>query len=155
VRVDPERFRADIQGLRAVAVNGVLTFHVWPEVLPGGYVGVDVFFVISGYLITGLLLRELERTGSISLVGFYQRRVRRLLPAATLTLIAVACAITLLPQSRWEDATVGIAASALVYRELATGIGNQSITSGPKIQVVLCSIIGRYLLKSSSTSSGH
>ena len=55
--------RADIQALRAVAVLTVLVFHVWPAAMPGGYVGVDVFFVISGFLITGVLLKDLERGG--------------------------------------------------------------------------------------------
>ncbi|BDZ48208.1 hypothetical protein GCM10025867_04490 [Frondihabitans sucicola] len=75
--------RADIQGLRALAVVGVLIGHVfgWPR---GGFLGVDVFFVISGFLITGLLLREYERTGRVSLADFYRRRVKRILPAAVL-----------------------------------------------------------------------
>jgi len=77
--------RRDIQGLRALAVVGVILDHLchWPD---GGFVGVDVFFVISGYLITGLLLREYEKTGTISFLGFYRRRVRRIIPAATLVL---------------------------------------------------------------------
>lgn len=89
--------RSDIQGLRAVAVALVLLFHAFPAALPGGFVGVDVFFVISGYLITGLLLRELETTGRISLPTFYARRIRRLLPAAltvtATTLIASAALV--------------------------------------------------------------
>lgn len=78
-------FRLDIQGLRAIAVLAVVAEHVlgWPH---GGFVGVDIFFVISGFLITGLLLRELDRTGTISFRGFYARRVRRLLPAAVTVL---------------------------------------------------------------------
>ena len=78
-------FRPDIEGLRAVAVLLVVASHVlgWPR---GGYVGVDVFFVVSGFLITGLLLREHARSGRISLREFYARRVRRLLPAAVLVL---------------------------------------------------------------------
>jgi peptidoglycan/LPS O-acetylase OafA/YrhL len=81
-----KRFRSDIQGLRAIAVVAVVLDHLihWPS---GGFVGVDIFFVLSGYLITGLLLRELERTGTISFRGFYRRRVRRILPAAALVLI--------------------------------------------------------------------
>lgn len=80
-------FRPDIQGLRAVAVLLVVASHVG-GVPAGGYVGVDVFFVISGYLITGLLVRELGGTGRISLREFYARRVRRLLPMALLVLAA-------------------------------------------------------------------
>lgn len=110
----PDRsFRSEIQGLRAIAVVSVVIFHVWPWMLPGGYVGVDVFFVISGYLITGLLVREIEATGRISILQFYERRVRRLVPAATLVLLAVALSIPLLPGSRWQDTAIENAASAL------------------------------------------
>jgi peptidoglycan/LPS O-acetylase OafA/YrhL len=83
-------FRPDIEGLRAVAVMLVIAFHAGVPRITGGYVGVDVFYVISGFLITGLLVDELERTGTISLRGFYARRARRLLPLATLVLVAVA-----------------------------------------------------------------
>ena len=79
--------RGDIQGMRAIAVLLVLVYHAGFNFLPGGYIGVDCFFVISGYLITGLLLREVERAGRIDLVGFYGRRIRRLLPAAVLVLL--------------------------------------------------------------------
>jgi len=107
-------FRADIQGLRALAVLLVLVYHLWPGVLPGGYVGVDVFFVISGYLITGLLLREHERSGRISMWRFYARRLRRLLPAATATLVAVVVAsVILLPEPYWRDIALEVLASAL------------------------------------------
>ena len=106
-------FRPEIQGLRAIAVLIVLVFHLWPEALPGGYVGVDVFFVISGYLITGLLLREAERDGRISILGFYAKRIKRLLPAATLVLVAVATCISILPVVRWEGTAHEIIASAL------------------------------------------
>lgn len=78
-------FRTDIQGLRALAVTLVVLDHAfhWPQ---GGFLGVDVFYVISGFLITGLLLKELDATGSISLRGFYARRVRRIVPVAMLVL---------------------------------------------------------------------
>jgi len=76
--------RPDIDGLRAVAVVPVLLFHAGLPACPGGFVGVDVFFVISGFLITSHLLRELDRTARISLTGFWARRARRLLPAAFL-----------------------------------------------------------------------
>ena len=90
-------FRSDVEGLRAVAVILVVLFHcgAW---IPGGYVGVDVFFVISGFLITTQLVRELRETGRISLRGFYARRARRILPAATLTtVVTVVVAGLLLP----------------------------------------------------------
>ena len=75
--------RADIQGLRALAVILVLAYHARLPLARAGFVGVDVFFVISGFLITGLLLRERDETGRIDIVGFYARRARRLLPAAS------------------------------------------------------------------------
>lgn len=84
-------FRLDIEGLRAVAVIAVILDHMffWPR---GGFVGVDIFFVISGFLITGLLLKEYERTGTISFATFYKRRVRRILPAALLVLVVTTAA---------------------------------------------------------------
>ncbi|GAA4685962.1 Peptidoglycan/LPS O-acetylase OafA/YrhL, contains acyltransferase and SGNH-hydrolase domains [Promicromonospora umidemergens] len=83
-------FRADIEGLRAVAIGLVLLYHADVPFLPGGYVGVDMFFVVSGYLITGLLVREVERTGRVSLARFYARRAKRLLPASALVLVVSA-----------------------------------------------------------------
>ncbi len=121
--MNPERsFRPEIQGLRAVAVGLVLIFHVWPNMMPGGYVGVDVFFVISGYLITGLLARSALRDGHISLVDFYARRARRLLPAATAVLVfSFVGMLVFLPESRWEETAIQIAASALYMENWALG----------------------------------
>ncbi|GAA4841545.1 acyltransferase family protein [Kitasatospora terrestris] len=92
MRNTPAHFRPDVEGLRAVAVLAVLGFHAAVPGLAGGFVGVDVFFVISGYLITGLLLREARATGRIRLTEFFARRARRLLPSAGLVLAAVAVA---------------------------------------------------------------
>jgi peptidoglycan/LPS O-acetylase OafA/YrhL len=95
--------RWDIQGLRAFAVVAVVANHLlgWPR---GGFVGVDVFFVLSGFLITGLLLREHERTGRISFLGFYRRRVKRILPALVLVLLVTeVVAWLVLSASRWRD----------------------------------------------------
>ena len=80
-------FRADIQGMRAVAVTAVILAHATGRPA-GGFVGVDVFFVISGFLITGLLLREHERSGRISLPAFFGRRIKRILPASLVVLAA-------------------------------------------------------------------
>lgn len=91
-RPPPRRFRGDIEGLRAVAVLLVVAFHAGIELVSGGFVGVDVFFVLSGFLITGLLVDEVARTGSISIGDFYARRVRRLLPLSSLVLAATAAA---------------------------------------------------------------
>ncbi|WP_152192667.1 acyltransferase family protein [Georgenia satyanarayanai] len=108
------RFRGDVQGLRAVAVALVLLYHAGVPVLPGGFVGVDVFFVISGFLITGLIVREVERTGRLSLSRFYARRAKRLLPATAVVFVTVA-ALTLLflPVTRWRDIAGDIAASSV------------------------------------------
>lgn len=79
-------FRPDVEGLRAIAVVLVLLEHAGLSLVSGGFIGVDVFFVLSGFLITGLMLKEIENTGRISIVRFYARRARRLLPAGTLVL---------------------------------------------------------------------
>ncbi|MGY1804690.1 acyltransferase family protein [Blastococcus sp. SYSU D00922] len=106
--------RRDIQGLRAVAVGLVVLYHLRPDQLPGGFIGVDVFFVISGFLIVGSLGREVARTGTISLRGFYARRARRLLPAATCVLVAVmAATVALMPVSRWAATAEALFASVL------------------------------------------
>ncbi len=81
------RYRG-LDGLRAIAVTTVILFHLTPGGLPGGYLGVDVFFVISGFLITSLLLREHGDTGRLHLPGFWCRRARRLLPALALVVLA-------------------------------------------------------------------
>src|SRR3954452_24181871 len=78
--------RPEIQGLRAVAVVVVVVCHFWPSALPGGFVGVDVFFVISGFLITSHLLREVARPGGVSLAAFGARGAGRSLPGALLVL---------------------------------------------------------------------
>ncbi len=84
--------RSDIQGLRAVAVLVVVAAHAGIPFLPGGFVGVDVFYVISGYLIAGLLYREVMLTGRVSIGAFWARRARRILPAATLVTVATVVA---------------------------------------------------------------
>jgi peptidoglycan/LPS O-acetylase OafA/YrhL len=80
-------YRPDIDGLRAVAVLSVLGYHGFPTALTGGFVGVDIFFVISGYLISGILLGNLER-GKFSIADFYARRIRRIFPALLVVLLA-------------------------------------------------------------------
>ncbi|SEH06305.1 acyltransferase family protein [Candidatus Venteria ishoeyi] len=75
------KYRTDIDGLRAIAVLSVIFFHINEDWIPGGFLGVDVFFVISGYLITLILLKEIDATGTISIICFYKRRIKRIIPA--------------------------------------------------------------------------
>jgi peptidoglycan/LPS O-acetylase OafA/YrhL len=111
----PVRFRGDIQGLRAIAVGLVLIYHAGVPFLPGGYVGVDVFFVVSGFLITTMLVSELDQTGRISLRRFYARRAKRLLPAAAVVLTAtVGLVVLCIPKVRWSEIG-GDIISASVY----------------------------------------
>jgi peptidoglycan/LPS O-acetylase OafA/YrhL len=107
-------FRPEIQALRALAVGLVLAFHLWPGLVPGGYAGVDVFFVVSGFLITGHLVAEVRRTGGVALGAFWARRIRRLLPAASVVLIlSFVAMLAVVPRSLWERTVTEIGASAL------------------------------------------
>jgi peptidoglycan/LPS O-acetylase OafA/YrhL len=109
-------FRADIEGLRAVAVLMVLLAHAGVPFLAGGFAGVDVFFVISGFLITARISQEIHRTGRFSVRRFYAARIERLLPAATLTLYAVFVMMLLfLPRARWRETSFDILASAAYF----------------------------------------
>jgi peptidoglycan/LPS O-acetylase OafA/YrhL len=121
--VDPtdrgSRFRPDLEGLRAVAVVLVLLFHAGVPGISGGFVGVDVFFVLSGFLITGLIVRELRSTGTIDLPAFYARRARRLLPAAALTLaVTIIAAAVILPPLQVSSVAEDVAAAALYVSNL-------------------------------------
>jgi peptidoglycan/LPS O-acetylase OafA/YrhL len=119
-----EGFRPEIQALRAIAVMAVVVYHVWPSRLPGGFVGVDVFFVISGFLITSHLLRESSMTGGISLSRFWARRIRRLLPASLVVLtFCLIATFAWVPLAKWSQNLLEIAASAAYFQNwvLATG----------------------------------
>lgn len=108
-------YRHDIDGLRALAVTAVLLFHLGLSWAPGGYVGVDIFFVISGFLITGLIKKEIDATGRLDFRAFYMRRIRRLLPAlvVVLTVTAAIAAVVLSPShlSRFGAALAAALAS--------------------------------------------
>ncbi|MFD4959112.1 acyltransferase family protein [Microbacterium sp. NPDC058389] len=111
---DHSGFRADIQGLRAIAVGSVLLYHAGVPFLPGGYVGVDVFFVISGFLITSHLLEQLRVHGRVSFGQFYARRVRRILPAAfVVLLLTVTAALIWYPPLLMKDVWAAAVATAL------------------------------------------
>ena len=137
VRSTSRPFRRDLQALRALAVALVVVFHLVPRLAPGGYVGVDVFFVVSGFLITSHLLAEHETHGRISLVRFYARRARRLLPAAFVVLAVAIVAVTLLvPASAQRQNFVEIAASALYVENwvlAANSVDYLNATATPSI----------------------
>ncbi len=125
-RSEQKTFRADIEGLRAVAVLAVVLFHASVPGIGGGYVGVDVFFVISGFLITGLLWREVSGTGTVRLRNFYGARARRLLPASAAvgTITMIASAILLPPLLSRSAIGDGIASALYVsnYQFLLRGV---------------------------------
>jgi peptidoglycan/LPS O-acetylase OafA/YrhL len=105
-------YRPDIDGLRAIAVLFVIGFHTFPALFPGGFVGVDVFFVISGYLITGILLRDL-RDRRFSFLNFYGRRIRRIFPALLLVLgVSLAVGSYVLLRDEFQDLSRHVLASA-------------------------------------------
>lgn len=113
VTAEGHRTRTDIQGLRAIAVAAVVVYHLWPHALPGGFVGVDVFFVLSGFLITAHLLRRPPTTVR-ELGAFWGRRIRRLLPASALvTVVTVIASAMILPTSLLPETSTEGAASAL------------------------------------------
>ncbi len=130
-------FRPDLEGLRAVAVLLVLLYHARVPLVTGGYVGVDVFFVLSGFLITGLLIRELSGTGRVDFPAFYARRVRRLLPASALTLIVtIVAAAFLLPPVRLPDVAgdtvaAGLYVSNMRFAIQATDYLNSALPPSP------------------------
>jgi peptidoglycan/LPS O-acetylase OafA/YrhL len=106
--------RFDIEGMRSIAVGAVLVSHAGVPFMAGGFVGVDVFFVLSGFLITGLLAREVARTGRVNLSGFWARRMKRLLPAsATVLAFSALVAYLSLPVTQRKDFGGDIVSSAL------------------------------------------
>ncbi len=121
----PTARRADVQGLRAIAVLMVVAFHAGLDV-PGGFTGVDVFFVISGFVITAMLLRESAATGRFSLTDFYARRVRRIMPASAVTIGVVALVSIGAVNSSSQDVTArtGIAGSLFTANVLLARASN-------------------------------
>ena len=121
----PKHFLPHVQGLRALAVIMVVLYHFWPGRLPGGYIGVDIFFVISGFLITGQLARELERTGRIALPAFWAKRIRRLLPASIAVLVfATIATVFILPLSSLLDSLREVLASTFYFENWSLALGS-------------------------------
>jgi peptidoglycan/LPS O-acetylase OafA/YrhL len=123
-RVTSVAYRADIDGLRAIAVLAVVGYHAMPAIVPGGYVGVDIFFVISGFLITGLLLADAD-ANKLSLSNFFARRIRRIFPALILVIAVTLFAgwfllltSEFLPLSRSAAAAAGFVANFQFWREV-------------------------------------
>ena len=131
------RFRGDIQGLRGISVGLVLLFHAGVPGFKGGFVGVDIFFVLSGYLITGNLIREIARDGQINFREFYARRIRRLLPASLFVLLVtlIAAAIwfppLLLPGLALDVSSAGLYVSNLDFAIRATDYFSTSVIPSP------------------------
>jgi len=109
-RTDAGPYRADLDGLRAIAILSVLAFHAFPHAVPGGFTGVDVFFVISGFLISRIVFTALAR-GTFTFAGFYARRVRRILPSLVVVLVA-ALALGWMIQPQSDYAQLGKHAAA-------------------------------------------
>ncbi|MBM0105641.1 acyltransferase [Steroidobacter sp. S1-65] len=114
-----KRFREDIEGLRGFAILAVVVFHFGVEVFPGGFVGVDIFFVIAGYLITGMLLGELERTRTVDLWRFYGRRAQRSLPLAlVVSVVTLLLVLLFLSPAEQTSAANGALAASLYASNL-------------------------------------
>lgn len=107
--------RADIQALRALAIASVLVYHLWPTHFGGGFVGVDIFFVISGFLITGQLWREVETTGKVIFAHFWARRARRLLPASLLVIATTILVMLIFVPPLWFLGFVDEAVGSVGY----------------------------------------
>src|ERR1700730_1144450 len=105
-------YRPDIDGMGALAVNAVILFHSFPEICPGGFTGVDIFFVISGYLITNIILADLIH-GTFSFSAFYARRIRRIFPALSLVLaFCLVCGWFILFPQEWHALSRNVLAGA-------------------------------------------
>lgn len=122
------QFRPDLEGLRAVAVLLVLLYHARITGFGGGYVGVDVFFVLSGFFITGVIHRELRRTGRVDVAAFYARRARRLVPAAAVVLLAtLALSVLILPSFTIRGIAADIASAAVYISNLRFGLSSRRV----------------------------
>ena len=150
IRNASDKYRPDIDGLRAVAVLAVVVHHAFPRLAPGGFVGVDIFFVISGYLISQILLAEFS-SGRFTFTGFYYRRLKRLFPAlATVLLVISLASWYVLFQSELESygkhllASVTFAINVLLWRE--TGYFESAIALKPLAHLWSLAVEEQYYL---------
>lgn len=131
------QFRRDIQGLRAVAIILVVLFHAWPRLLPGGFTGVDIFFVISGFLISSILLDGIE-TGSFSYARFYRHRIRRLFPALFLMLVAVTvAAFFVLSPAALNDFAATVATTVLFFSNIEFARSSDYFSTAAELKPLL------------------
>ena len=147
-------YRKDVDGLRAVAIVSVVLFHAFPEFVPGGFVGVDIFFVISGYLITSILFAELN-SNQFSILDFWIRRCRRIIPALffLLAVVTLAAFVLLLPDDLSQYGGM-LAAAASFFANIHLGPGPRLFRSGIP-STTLCSTSGRLPSRSNIMSSGR
>src|SRR4051812_22652548 len=146
-------YRPDVDGLRAVAVVSVVLFHAFPAAAPGGFAGVDLFFVISGFLISGIILSDLGK-GSFTIAEFYRRRVRRIFPALILVLAAcLAIGWRVLLPDEFRQLGKHIAAGAGFVSNLA--LWRESGYFAPRRRSSRCCTSGLSASRSSSTSHGR
>lgn len=123
-RLAHSRYISGFDGIRTIAVIGVIVYHLLPYSLQGGYLGVPIFFVVSGYLITDLLLQEYEQNGRIDVLNFYGRRMKRLSPALVTMVLTTAAYITLFQRSLFVNLKAIITTNLLyVYNWWEIGHG--------------------------------
>ncbi len=149
----PRAHIAALDGLRGLAVLAVLFFHAGK--LQGGFLGVDLFFALSGFLITSLLLNEVDARGSVDVVRFWGRRFRRLLPAVLVLLVAVTILTTIFATVPERAATIDDGPWAQVYSPIGTPSPNIATTGHPSSCRGCSAICGASRSKSSSTSCGR
>ena len=147
-------YRPDVDGLRALAVLAVLAYHAFPQSAPGGFAGVDVFFVISGFLITGIILDGLQ-DGGFTFADFYWRRIRRIFPALILVLaVSLGCGWLLLLPDEFAHARPARRRRRRLRLEHRAS-GARRATSTPPRSSSRCCTCGRSASRSSSTWSGR
>lgn len=147
------KYRPDIDGLRAIAVLSVVAFHAFPNWIKGGFIGVDVFFVISGYLISTIIFENLDK-GTFSFKEFYSRRIRRIFPALLLVLVAslILGWFTLLADE-YKQLGKHIIGGLVLFRIYCFGVSPAILTIQPRPKSYC--IYGAWVLKNSFTSFTH
>lgn len=148
--INSQRYRADLDGLRAIAILCVVLFHAYPTLFPAGLIGVDIFFVLSGYLITRMLMR-IGMSSIVDVFGFYQRRLQRLYPPLLLFL----CAMLLLAWSRfssieysalWQQSLAALLFSSNWYLACDEGVLSDANGANPLLHLWSLGIEGQFYL---------